>query len=164
MINGETDSGALLRPDHAVYPRGRGDVRAGITAAVNELASDYELYSLNFIMATRGHLWAFRYPEHNPLHVLQHDGGCALEADSSFGNMSLHTTEAAAEPLVLVSSEQMDDSGAWEEVRPGELIHVGPDLELEREVVVDGPPTHQMVLKGPAAESQAYPRAAAAAA
>ena len=164
MINGETDSERFFGLITLSIREAGGDVRAGITAAVNELASDYELYSLNFIMATRGHLWAFRYPEHNPLHVLQHDGGCALEADSSFGNMSLHTTEAAAEPLVLVSSEQMDDSGAWEEVRPGELIHVGPDLELEREVVVDGPPAHQMVLKGTAAKSQAYERDEAAAA
>lgn len=42
-------------------------------------------------------------------------------------------------------------------------LHVGPDLVLERELVLDRPPAHQMVLRGVAAESQAYERDEAAA-
>jgi glutamine amidotransferase len=34
----------------------------------------------------------------------------------------------------------MDDDPAWREVRSGELLHVGPSLKLESEMLFDGPP------------------------
>jgi glutamine amidotransferase len=135
-----------------------GDVRAGITSAVRELAAGYELYSLNFIMGSRGHIWTFRYPEHNPLHLLERTGeGEPLDHRSAFGNMRVRA-EDDDKPTVVISSERMDDSADWAEVAPGELIHIGPDLVVEREIVLEGPPAHQMVLRGAAAESQAYER------
>jgi hypothetical protein len=36
---------------------------------VREVVAEYELYSLNFVLGDIGHIWAFRYPEHNPLHL-----------------------------------------------------------------------------------------------
>lgn len=163
MVMGDTDSERFFALITVAIREAGGDVHAGIVAALEELASDYELYSLNFIMASVGHLWAFRYPEHNPLHVLECAGGDPLEADSAYGNMSVRTDHEEREPYVVVSSERLDDSPDWEEVAPGELLHVGPDLVLERELVLDRPPAHQMVLHGVAAESQAYERDEAAA-
>jgi hypothetical protein len=40
----------------------------------------------------------------------------------------------------------------------GELIHVGPELELDRETILTEPPQHPMVLSGRAEQSQAYER------
>ena len=52
-----------------------GEVRAGITAAVREVVERYELFSLNFVLAERHNIWAFRYPEANPLMLLRRRAG-----------------------------------------------------------------------------------------
>jgi hypothetical protein len=44
----------------------------------------------------------------------------------------------------------------WEEISPGELVHVGPDLKIDRETVVSGAPAHPMLLGAEAQESQSY--------
>jgi hypothetical protein len=38
----------------------------------------------------------------------------------------------------------------------GELVHVGPDLRVDREKIVSGPPAHPMVLSAHEAETQSY--------
>jgi predicted glutamine amidotransferase len=43
-----------------------------------------------------------------------------------------------------VASERLDDDSGWREIRSGELVHVGPSLGLESEVLFDGPPPHAM--------------------
>lgn len=40
----------------------------------------------------------------------------------------------------------------------GELIHVGPELELNRQTLLTEPPRHPMVLSGRAEQSQSYKR------
>src|SRR3954470_5941299 len=75
MVSGDTDSERLFALITLSIRAAGGDVRAGIAAAVRELAEGYELYSINFLLGAVGHLWAFRYPEHNPLLVLEHGGG-----------------------------------------------------------------------------------------
>jgi hypothetical protein len=37
-----------------------------------------------------------------------------------------------------------------------ELVHVGPDLKIDRETVVSGPSAHPMLLTAEAQESQSY--------
>ena len=139
--------------------RAGGDVRAGVVAAVHELARDIELYSINFVLASNGHLWAFRYPEHNPLWLLRREphGGPVVQNDSA-GTLHLHTDAEVPYPIVVVASERMDDDPAWEEIGVGELVHVGPDLAVEREVIIDEPPAKPMVLSAHAARTQAYER------
>ncbi len=70
----------------------------------------------------------------------------------------MRSDHCAGLPTVVIASERMDDEPGWEQVAVGELIHVGPDLVVEREIVLDGPPAHQMVLRGQAQESQSYER------
>jgi glutamine amidotransferase len=41
----------------------------------------------------------------------------------------------------------MDDNPDWRAVRSGELLHVGPSLELESELLLDGPPAHLLKLE-----------------
>ncbi len=69
MVMGDTDSERFFALITLAIREAGGDVRAGITAAVREVAAEYELYSLNFVLGDIGHILAFRYPEHNPLHV-----------------------------------------------------------------------------------------------
>lgn len=61
-------------------------------------------------------------------------------------------------PTVVIASERMDDEPGWDEVGVGELVHVGPDLVVEREMILDHPPSHPMVLRGRAEKSQSYER------
>jgi glutamine amidotransferase len=161
MVMGDTDSERLFALITLRIREADGDVRAGITAAVHEVASDFELYSLNFVLAELGHFWAFRYPEHNPLHLHRRrpggpSGGAQLDQASATGDLRLHSDDGATVPLVVIASEQISDEPGWEEINPGELVHVGPDLQVDREVVASGPPAHQMVLSAEAQESQAY--------
>jgi glutamine amidotransferase len=63
--------------------------------------------------------------------------------------------EAASEqPVVVVASERMDDDPRWRELQPGELLRVGPDLDLSLDLVIDGPPARLMELSERERESQ----------
>jgi len=161
MVMGDTDSERLFALITLRIRDADGDVRAGLTAALREVVSDFELYSLNFVLAELGHFWAFRYPEHNPLHLHHRrpggpSGAAQLDQASATGDLRLHSDDGAGVPMVIIASEQISDEPGWEEISPGELVHVGPDLKIDRETVVSGPPAHPMTLSAEAQESQAY--------
>jgi glutamine amidotransferase len=160
MVSGETDSERVFALITLCIRQAGGDVRAGITAAVRELAAGYELYSINFVLGEVGHLWAFRYPEHNPLLVLEHTGGDhrALIERDAHGTLSMRANPRGTEPLVVIASARMDADPDWQDVGVGELIHVGPELELNRQTLLTEPPRHLMVLSGRAEQSQSYER------
>jgi glutamine amidotransferase len=161
MVMGDTDSERFFALITLAIREAGGDVRAGIKAAVREVVEEYELYSLNFVLGELGHVWAFRYPDHNPLLLHQRGAGGPggdeeLDQADDAGNLRLHSDEAADVPLVVIASEQISDEPGWEEIASGELIHIGPDLEVDRETIVSGPPRHQMVLSDRAVKSQSY--------
>jgi glutamine amidotransferase len=158
MVSGETDSERLFALITLCIREAGGDVRAGITAAVRELAAGYELYSINFVLGEVGHLWAFRYPEHNPLLVLETDGSTELVERDAHGTLRVQAERPDGQPIVLIASEPMDADPGWREVGVGELVHVGPDLEVDRQMLLSGPPRHQMVLSTTAERSQSYER------
>src|SRR3954471_196018 len=109
MVSGETDSERVFALITLGIRRAGGDVRAGVSAAVRELAEGYELYSINFVLGEVGHLWAFRYPEHNPLLVLEHSGadnGALMKRDAQ-GTLSMRANPHAEEPMVIIASERM---------------------------------------------------------
>jgi predicted glutamine amidotransferase len=159
MVQGDTDSERFFALITLCIRQAGGDVRAGITAAVRELAEGYELYSLNFVLGEVGHIWAFRYPEHNPLLVLEHAAydGALVERDAH-GTLSVRAAPRGGEPMVVIASERMDDDPGWQDVGVGELVHVGPGVEVDRQTILTEPPRHQMVLSGRAERSQAYER------
>jgi predicted glutamine amidotransferase len=158
MVSGETDSERVFAMMTLCIRQAGGDVRAGITAAVRELAEAYELYSINFLLGEVGHLWAFRYPEHNPLLYLEHGGHRPLIERDAHGTLSLRASPRGDQPMLVVASERMDSDPGWQDVGVGELVHVGPDLELDRQTLLTEPPRHPMVLAGRAEQSQAYER------
>jgi glutamine amidotransferase len=159
---GETDSERFFALLTLAIREAGGDVRAGITAAVQEIVEEYELYSLNFLLGELGHIWALRYPEHNPLLLFRRGAGgpsghpAELDQADSAGTLRLHSDDAAEVPLVVIASEQISEEPGWEEIGSGELVHIGPDLKVDRETIVTGPPRRPMLLSGRAEESQSY--------
>ena len=132
-----------------------GDVLAGIRSAVRWMAEEVELYSLNFVMTTAEELWALRYPEGNELWLLDRTPDEApLAEHGSHGEITVRMDAAIERPVVVVASERMDDDPRWRELRPGELLRVGPDLGISLRQVIDEPPRHLMELTGRAAASQ----------
>ena len=161
MVMGDTDSERFFALITLAIREAAGDVRAGITAAVREVAAEYEMYSLNFVVADIGHIWAFRYPEHNPLHLhCRRQGGpsgvAPLDETDAAGTLRLRSADAAVAPLVVIASERISSEPEWEEIQPGELVHVGPDLEVDREIVISEPPAHPMVLSAHEQMTQSY--------
>jgi predicted glutamine amidotransferase len=132
-----------------------GEVRAGITSAVRWLAEHVELYSLNFVMTTPDELWALRYPEGNELWVLHRvPDREPLNEHGSYGEINVVMEAARDKPVVVVASERMDDDPRWRELLPGELLRVGPDLDLSLDLVVDHAPARLMELSERERESQ----------
>ncbi len=157
MVMGGTDSERFFALITLAIRDAGGDVRAGI----KEVVEEYELYSLNFVIGELGNIWAFRYPEKNPLLLLRRGAGgpsgdAHLDHADSAGTLRLHSDDAAEVPLVVIASEQISEEPGWEEIASGELIHVGQDLEVDREMIVSGPPRHPMVLSHRAVKSQSY--------
>jgi glutamine amidotransferase len=160
LVRGQTDSERFFALMTVAIREHDGDVRAGIIATATMLARDITLYSLNFLLATAGHLWAFRYPEHNHLYVLARApggprGDQPLDEHSPHGTIRMRAREGSRRPLIVVASEPMDEDLGWDELASGELLHIGPDLELHREIILDEPPRKPLSLTGRAADSQA---------
>lgn len=160
LVHGETDSERFFALMTLAIREREGDVRAGIIATTTMLARNITLYSINFLLATPGHLWAFRYPEHNHLYLLARAAGGPrgdqpLDEHSPHGTLRMRAREGSQRPLIVVASEPMDEDLGWEELASGELLHVGPDLELQREIILDEPPHKPLSLTGHAADSQA---------
>jgi glutamine amidotransferase len=163
LVQGETDSERFFALMTRAIREHEGDVRAGIIATTTMLARDITLYSLNFLLATAGHLWAFRYPEHKSLYLLARApggprGNQPLDEHSPHGTIRMRAREGSGRPLIVVASEPMDEDLGWEEVAPGELVHVGPDLEVHRAIILDEPPRKPLTLTGRAAAAQAQER------
>ena len=160
LVVGQTDSERLFALLTVAIREAGGDVRRGIIDAVSAVVARYELYAINFLLGTPGELWAFRYPEHNRLFFLERGpggprGAHPLDEASGFGTMRMRSAAGARRPLVVIASEPMDEDPGWTEVGVGELLHVGADLRIDRETIVEGAPAKQMVLSGLAVESQA---------
>ncbi|EFC84082.1 class II glutamine amidotransferase [Parafrankia sp. EUN1f] len=127
-----------------------GDVGEGITAAVNWIAENLPLYSINMVLATPRELWALRYPDTNGLHVLQRAPGGRnqrhLDHASPFSEIRVRSVDLRTRPAVVVESERMDEDPRWRLMASGELLHVAPDLSVTSRLVLAGPPSHALDL------------------
>ena len=160
LVDGDTDSERFFALITREIERA-GDVAGGIDAACRWVAAHLPVLSLNFILITDEELWALRYPDTHDLFVLDRPaGGSAggrrhLEHASARGSIRVRSGELAGRPAVVVASERMDEDADWTELAAGELIHVGPDLAVDRRQILDRPPAHPLTL------AQLDPRAAA---
>lgn len=147
LVQGDTDSERFFALITRHIEWHEGNVGAGLAAAARWVAANLPLYALNVVLATEHELWALRYPETHELFYLDRpSGGRYLDAASSAGTISVHSAHLAKRPAVIVASERMDENPAWHALAPGELLHVRPGLEVERNRILDGPPAQLLTL------------------
>jgi glutamine amidotransferase len=156
LVHGDTDSErwfALITTEIAAHG---GDVAAGVSAALEWVASNVPVLSLNFVMITADELWALRYPATHDLHVLERSATGVMDARSSHGTR-IHSQNAADRPTVVVATEVMDEDPGWRPLASGELLHAGSDLTVTSSVLRSAPPVHALTLEqlhGRARQSQ----------
>jgi glutamine amidotransferase len=148
LVEGETDSERLFALITRETRKHRGDVHAGIVAAVGWVAEHLPVRSLNLILTTPSELFALRYPTTDTLFVLPraaggHQGGQPLHHRSSLGTR-VHSDEAAQRPVVVLASEPMDEDPAWRALESGELLQINPRLEITTAIVLVDPPVHRL--------------------
>jgi glutamine amidotransferase len=120
---------------------------------VEWVAAELPILSINFVLTTATDVWALRYPHWHELYVLERIvGGAEAAAPAPLDQTSSYGTRVYSEfglecPLVLIASERMDESPDWREVPSGALLHVGPSLEVESKLVLEGPPAHMLALE-----------------
>ncbi|MBL7496113.1 class II glutamine amidotransferase [Frankia sp. CNm7] len=150
MVQGDTDSERYFALINREIAARDGDVGAGIVAAVQWIAANLPLYSVNMVLATADELWALRYPDTNRLYMLRREPGGRhhrhLDHASPFSEIRARSLDLADRPAVAVESERMDEDPAWRLMTSGELLHVAPDLTVTSRVVISIPPAHQLSL------------------
>ncbi|MFK8906403.1 class II glutamine amidotransferase [Streptomyces sp. YS-3] len=151
LVKGDTDSERFFALITRETRRHDGDVTAGIWQAARWTAENLPVYAINLILITPEELWALRYPDTHELYVLDRQAGGQhgsrhLDNSGSHGRMRIHSSHLAQHPSVVVASERMDDNPHWQAMEPGELLHVGPDLRLSRQIALPDPPAHQLTL------------------
>lgn len=150
LVQGDTDSErffALVTSE--IRTRGTEE---GIEAAVRWMARKLPLYSINLVLATPTDLWALRYPETNPLLMMERaiggpTGGRHFDGASSAGTVRVRSGGLAEQAAVIFASEPMDEDPGWRSLEPGELIHVADDLRVTSRMVLDEPPAHRLRLE-----------------
>jgi glutamine amidotransferase len=145
LVHGDTDSERLFALVTRQIDAHAGDVPAGIAAACSWVAANLPLFSINFVLVSAAELWALRYPDTHELYVLERAAGTPLEHASSFGTRVV-SEHAARNPVVVVASERLDADPGWRLLHPGELVHVGPTLEVSSSLILDAPPAHRLTL------------------
>jgi predicted glutamine amidotransferase len=150
LVHGHTDSERFMALVTKETDAHHGDVGAGITAAATWLSKNVPMYSLNCILIDNDNLWALRYPDQRSLHVAtrmlrpepRDDTGKHFSwlGESSWAGHRL-TSDKPVE-TVLVASERIDATADWRLLEPGELLHVGPDLQTTSTIALSEPPTH----------------------
>jgi predicted glutamine amidotransferase len=150
LVHGDTDSERLFAMITREIRRHDGDIQAGIVAGVGWIAEHLPIYSLNLIITTEAEIFALRYPDTNTLYVLERpaggsDGEQALRHHSSLGTR-VHSEQAASRPVVVLASEPMDEDSGWRALESGELLHVGPELDVSSAIVLADPPAHMLDL------------------
>ena len=150
LVHGQTDSERLFAMITREIRRHEGDIHAGIVAGVSWIAAHVPIYSLNLIITTEAEVFALRYPDTNTLYVLDrpaggHGGEQALHHHSHLGTR-VHSEEAAERPVVVIASEPMDEDPGWRALEPGELLQIGPELELSSTIALGDPPAHLLDL------------------
>jgi predicted glutamine amidotransferase len=143
LVLGDTDSERYFALITQQTDAHGGDVGAGIVAAARWIAATLPVSSLNAVVAAPGELWALRYPGQHALHVLQRPAGqrsarAGLHVRSA--TSSVHVPALDSAPSVVVASEELDGETGWRMLAPGELVHVRPDLTVQRAVVIADPP------------------------
>ncbi|MGR0161976.1 class II glutamine amidotransferase [Paenarthrobacter nitroguajacolicus] len=131
LVLGQSDSERLFALITAEARRAGGDVGTGIVEAINWVARELPVFSLNFILATATDMWALRYPATHELYALErHPTTASAPLDARSHRIHTKSTELSRSPHVLFATEPMDPNPGWRPMASGELVHVGQDLAI----------------------------------
>lgn len=143
-VVGTTDSewmSALVTGETAAHG---GDLAEGVTAALDWIARNVPVYSVNLLAARGEELVAVRLPATNELWVLERavgaDGSASGRADrmargaldQSSPSLRAVAPELAEVRSVVIASEPMDDDPAWRLMDAGEMLHVDGSGRIHR--------------------------------
>ena len=159
LVVGQTDSERVFALVTASVRARGGDVGAGLLDAVGWLAAHVRVYALNILLCTATDMWALRYPDTHDLFLLDRREP-ARHTPFELRSTRIHTRAARLDdaPSVVFATERMDDDPGWRLLGDGELLHVGPGLDITRATGVIAAPTHRLTtadLNPVAAASQA---------
>lgn len=152
LVLGQTDSERLFALITLETRNHHGDLEAGISAALNWIAANLPVYSLNLIITTATELWALRYPETHELYVLErapggHRNDQPLEIDSS--RIHGHSQALDRKSSVVIATEPMDSDPGWRLLAPGELLHIDASLGSSSSWPLPPKPARALVLPDP---------------
>ncbi|WP_163722181.1 class II glutamine amidotransferase [Mycolicibacterium psychrotolerans] len=145
LVVGQTDSERVFALITASVQRHGGDVGAGLLDAVNWLAAHAGIYALNILLCTATDMWALRYPDTHDLFLLDRRRP-ARHAPFELRSRRIHSRAAQLDdaPSVVFATERMDDDPAWRPLGDGELVHVGPGLDITCATGAVAAPTHSL--------------------
>lgn len=147
LVKGETDSERVFALITAEIRSNGGDIDAAIASALSWIAENLRLFAVNLILTTAADLWAVRYPDTHPLYVLE-----LAEQDRHTGmktqRISVQSQQLTDEqrPAVLLATERMDDNPNWRLMDSGEILHVGPSLQVDSSFPLPPSPRHRITL------------------
>jgi len=161
LVAGQTDSERVFALITAEARRADGDLATGLVTAINWIGRNCPVYAVNLVLATRGELWAVRYPDTHELYALERPaGGTGGQSglDARTDRIHATATELADQASVVIATELMDDDPGWRLLEAGELLHVEADLVCQVRQPFD-PPSHRLRLTdlGPKAAASQHP-------
>ena len=142
--------------------RNGGDVTAGLTSAIGWISAHLPVYALNLVLVTATDLWALRYPATHELYVLDRPAGSGQALDVASPRIHARSPHLAHQSSVIIASERMDDDPGWRLLDPGELLHVGPALQISSSAPFPPEPAHLLRVTDldPEAAASQHPEAA----
>lgn len=145
LVVGQTDSERVFALITAAIRAQRGDVAAGLVEALSWVADHVPVYAVNILLATATDMWAVRYPEANPLYLLDRRDGAAPAGLAMRTKRIRADAEAlASRPAVVFATEPMDADPRWAPLESGELVHVDSRLHIDRRLILPDSPAHQL--------------------
>ncbi|OBH06409.1 class II glutamine amidotransferase [Mycobacterium sp. E1747] len=145
LVLGDTDSERVFALITASIRARDGDVTAGLTDAMTWLAANVPIYAVNVLLSTGTDMWALRYPETHELYILDRSDDAPAQAptfDLRTNRIHARSEHLCTRPSVVFATERMDDDPRWRLLEPGELVHVGAALRVERRLILPDPPAH----------------------
>jgi glutamine amidotransferase len=139
-VHGDTDSERVAAFLAQRTERAGGDVEAGYRLLAGDLAEQQPMTSITSLATTAdGDVYALRYPENRSLFWKS-----AGTRDAAEGHRLLGEDPQGA--YTVLASRPLDSTGAWNELMPGELLHVrAGDLRETVTKVVDLEPRLRLV-------------------
>jgi predicted glutamine amidotransferase len=135
LVGGQTDSERMFALITAYARSDNGDAESGLVRALNWIAENLPVYSLNLVLAGPEQMWALRYPDTHELYVLErgaggrHRDGAPLDATSP--RIRARSEELSRRGSIVIATEPMDGDPGWRLLHPGELIRVERDLSVQ---------------------------------